>query len=660
MTASSADPRNIVAGWEIPTATYSDQPYIVKTDEGAWLCCVTTGAGHEGEPGQVVTTMRSTDCGRSWSQPLPVEPPGSPEASYAVMLKASSGRVYIFYNHNTDNIRETPADPCEWFPDGICRRVDSLGYFVFKYSDDDGRTWSAQRYPIPVREMDIDRRNPFGGRIRYFWNVGKPFVHAGNAFVSLHKVGGFGEGFFTRSEGVLLKSANLLTERDPKKIAWETLPDGEFGLRTPPGGGPIAEEQSYVVLSDGSFYVTYRTIDGYPVEAYSRDGGHTWTLPQYRRYANGRPMKHPRAADFVWRCENGKYLYWFHNHGGRFIGGHPRRRTIAYEDRNPVWLCGGIETDSPDGKLLLWSQPEIVLYDDDPFIRISYPDLVEEDGRVFLTETQKDKARVHEIDPTLLEGLWGQVDEVIARPVVRAEAILDFNAGDCFVGNRATRNDCAATSASRDASDTLVLSLPQPGRPLPASVELPPLPLFLQRDNTRADHGTKDLRAGFSLDLWVRLDALDAGQALLDNRTEDGIGFCLQTNGRSTVEIILNDGRTENRWDCDPGMLEAGKPHHLVVIIDGGPKIILFVVDGILCDGGDFRQFGWGRFSPNLRGVSRFTHRAAVDLEAKEVLRIGPSLRGEIRALRVYYRALRTSEAIGNTRAIMAAMERYP
>jgi len=627
------DPRNIGTGWEIPTATYSDQPYIVKTDDGAWLCCVTTGAGHEGEPGQVVTTMRSTDCGRSWSQPVPVEPPGSPEASYAVMLKVPSGRIYIFYNHNTDNIREIPADPCEWFPDGICRRVDSLGYFVFKYSDDGGRTWSAQRYPIPVREMDIDRRNPFGSKFRYFWNVGKPFVHAGNAFVSLHKVGGFGEGFFTRSEGVLLKSANLLTERDPEKIVWETLPDGDFGLRTPPGGGPIAEEQSYVVLSDSSFYVTYRTIDGYPVEATSRDGGGTWSEPQYRRYANGRLMKHPRAANFVWKCENGKYLYWFHNHGGRFIGEHPRRRTIAYEDRNPVWLCGGIETDSPDGKLLRWSQPEIVLYDDDPIIRMSYPDLVEEDGRVFLTETQKDKARVHEIDPALLDGLWAQVE-------VGVETLAGMP----------HEHEIDRLKPRFRETDGAILTLTGTDHPLPASAELPPLPPFVQRDNARADYGTKDLRAGFSLDLWVRFDALDAGQVILDNRTEEGIGFCLQTTSRRTVEIILNDGRTENRWDCDPGMLEAGKLHHLVVIVDGGPKIITFITDGVLNDGGDFRQFGWGRFSPNLRGVSRFTHRGAIAPEANETLRIGPSLRGEIRALRVYYRALRTSEAIGNYR----------
>ena len=36
---------------------------------------------------------------------------------------------------------------------------------------------------------------------------------------------------------------------------------------------------------------------------------------------------------------------------------------------------------------------EIALYDDDPFIRMSYPDLIEEDGELYLFETQKDKAR---------------------------------------------------------------------------------------------------------------------------------------------------------------------------------------------------------------------------------------------------------------------------
>ena len=42
-------------------------------------------------------------------------------------------------------------------------RVDSQGYFVFKYSDDHGMTWSSKRYNVPVREMAIDRENPYGG-----------------------------------------------------------------------------------------------------------------------------------------------------------------------------------------------------------------------------------------------------------------------------------------------------------------------------------------------------------------------------------------------------------------------------------------------------------------------------------------------------------------
>ena len=601
------DWRSIRNGREIPTETYSDQPYVIKTDDGAWLVAVTTGSGREGQAGQHIVTMRSTDQAQTWSDRVAVEPPSGPEASYAVLLKVpqgypNAGRIYIFYNHNTDNVRQVIADTSA-YPDGFCRRVDSLGHFVFKFSDDHGRSWSHERYDIPLRTMAIDRENPYRGTLKFFWNVGKPFTHEDAAYVPLHKVGGFGEGFFTRSEGVLLKSTNLMSEHDPTHVTWETLPDGDIGLRTPPGGGPIAEEQSFVVLSDGSFYVVYRSVDGHPVEAYSRDGGHTWSTPHYRRYADGRLMKHPRAANFVWKCENGKYLYWFHNHGGRFIREHPRRPTIAYEDRNPAWLCGGVEVDSPEGKIILWSQPEIVLYDDDPYIRMSYPDLIEDEGRLFITETQKDKARVHEIDRTLVEALWGQFD----RP--------------------------------RIAANGLLLALPDQGQPMPTSIIMTELPTFLERDSNRADYGTRDLRGGFTIELWLQLDSMDPNQIVLDNRTASGQGFCLCTTPRGTLQIVLNDGRTESRWECDPGMLRVAKAHHIVVIVDGGPKIISFVIDGKLNDGGDFRQFGWGRYNPNLRGI-----------HGSDTLRIGPHLKGQVLAMRLYARALLVSEAVGNYR----------
>lgn len=586
------DRRNIHTGREIPSETYADQPYVVRADDGAWLCLLTTGPGREGTKGQHIVSLRSEDQGRTWSKPIDVEPADGPEASYAVPLKVPGGRIYAFYNHNTDNLRRVKGDDPP-YKDGWCTRVDTQGYFVFKYTDDHGRTWSPKRYPIPVREFEIDRANPYRGQLRFFWNVGKPFTQAGAAYVPLHKVGGFGRNFITRSEGVLLRSPNILTESEPEKITWETLPDGAIGLRSPPGGGPIAEEQSFCVLSDGSFYCVYRTTDGHPACSYSRNGGHTWSTPQYARYADGRLIKHSRAANFAWKCANGKYLYWFHNHGGR-----------SYDDRNPAWLCGGVEADTPQGRVIQWSQPEIVLYDDDTHVRMSYPDLIEGDGRFFLTETQKETARVHPLDRSLLEGLWNQFD-----------------------------NHTVAT-------DGLLLDLPGQGDSMPASVPMPRLPSFLTTGMGRADHRTTDLRNGLAIDLWVTFATISPGQILLDSRNDNGQGLCLQTTSRGTAEIILNDGRSESRWDCDPGLLQTGRRHHIVVNIDGGPKIITFIVDGSLCDGGEARQFGWGRFSPNLR-----------DVDGGRMLRVGPGLDGRIHGLRIYNRCLCTSEAVGNYRA---------
>lgn len=596
--AEIPDWRNIANGSVMLKDGYSDQPYVVKTDDGAWLAVTTTGTGVEGAGGQHVISQRSVDLGKTWSPPVDIEPANGPEASYAVLLKSPYGRVYVFYDHNTDNLRQVIADKPA-YPDGFCPRVDSLGHFVFKYSDDGGRTWSPRRYEVPMREFQIDRRNPYRGKVKFFWNVGRAFTSGGAGFVPMHKVGGFGEGFFTSSEGALLRSDNILTERDPEKLRWQTLPDGDVGIRAPAGGGPIAEEESFSVLSDGSLFCVFRTIAGRPACTYSRDGGHTWDPSQFMRYDDGRMIKHPRAANFVWRCENGRYLYWFHNHGGRFIGENPKRRTMSYEDRNPAWLAGGVEGDSPKGKIIRWSQPEIGLYDDDPIIRMSYPDLIEDRGKYFITETQKNVARVHEIDSGLLEGMWAELGAA-SKAAVRNGLLLAWEAGKS-----------------------------------PASVAAPPLPVFVQRSRRR-DYGADDMRAGFSLDLWVRSSEATPGQILVDNRTPDGRGFALRLGPEGTVEIVLNDGRTENRWSSDTDTARTGAPRHIAVIVDGGPKIVSFVVDGRFCDGGEARQFGWGRFSPNLRSAN-----------GSETLRIGAG----VAALRIYGRALRTAEAIANYRA---------
>ncbi len=640
--ATRRDLRLIDHGRLIPAHSYCDQPYIVRANDGAWVCILTTGVGDEGDPGQVVVSQRSTDHGATWEPPMLLEPSDGPEASYAVLLKTPGGRIYAFYNHNTDNLREVRRED-----GGVYARVDSLGYHVFKYSDDHGRTWSARRCEVPIRAFAIDRENVHGGAVRFFWNVGRPIItRDGAMLLPHHKIGAFGAGFMSRSEGIFLRSPNILTETDPAKIVWETLPDGETGLRPPapdnhqPIPGRIAEEHSIVELSDGSLYTVYRTIGGYPAFAYSRDGGRSWTPPAFARYdPRGRFIKHPRAANFVWKTQTpaNRYLYWFHNHGGIVKTTDPLwREGGAYQDRNPAWICSGREVDSPDGagKTIVWSEPEILLYDDNVMTRISYPDLVEENGCFWVTETQKTIARVHEIEPRLLDLLFRQHE--LREPVADASLLLDEA--------KCTGNALSDTNAQGGCTTTA------------REIAMPVLPVFRGRFN---GDGLPSIasRLGFTFEFTLRIpspplppppplssDISSANEngpsiVLLDTLTPNGEGLRITlattatVSGKRELVVELGDPRQRSLVRSDP---IAPGTHHVSVIVDGGPCIVMFVVDGHLHDGGDARQFGWGRFNPSLVQCNGAPH-----------MRVSPLLT----RLKIYARALYVSEAVGQARA---------
>ena len=387
---------DITTGHEIPSEGYCDQPYVVKLTDGTWLCTMTTGKGHEGNKGQHIVSCRSSDRGKTWEALVDIEPADGPEASWAMPYLTTYGRVYVFYTYNAKNMREVIASNAY-----SRRRVDTLGEYAIKYSDDGGKTWSRQRWFIPVRETNIDRGNPYQGKVRFFWGVGKPIRHKGAMYLGFSKVGKFGKGFIEVSESWFLRCANIDTERDPAKLQWLMLPEGEDGLKSPKG--PIAEEVNLTSLSDGTLFCTYRTVAGHPCHAYSRDDGKTWTAPAFMTYGpGGKLVDHPRAANFVRKLTEGPYagrfIYWFHNHGGK-----------GYKGRNPAYLLRGTEIDGPDGKVIQWGKPVAVLYDRNPKVGISYPDFIWDDG-LYITETQKTIARVHRVPDELLRNLWEEVN----------------------------------------------------------------------------------------------------------------------------------------------------------------------------------------------------------------------------------------------------------
>ena len=127
-------------------------------------------------------------------------------------------------------------------------------------------------------------------------------------------------------------------------------------------------------------------------------------------------MKNPRACPRIWKCNNGKYLFWYHNHGG-----------WNFNDRNPAWISGGIEKD---GKII-WSQPEILFYEEDPSVRMSYPDLIEAEGRYWITETNKEHGRCHPVPASFMETLWSQFE---LAAIEKEELIYDLSGKNLDAG----------------------------------------------------------------------------------------------------------------------------------------------------------------------------------------------------------------------------------
>jgi hypothetical protein len=569
----------------IPSKGYCDQPYAVINKNGEWVVVMTTGWGHEGEPGQHVVSSVSKDRGKTWTPLFDIEPETGPEASWVTPLIVPSGRIYAFYTYNADNMRTVLNSKGE-----PIKRVDTMGKMMMKFSDDGGYSWSEKRYEVPVRNFEIDNNNIYKGKMQFFWTVAIPIIHKNAVYLPLAKVGNFGEGFMESGSGAIVKSSNILTETDPEKLIWETLPDGNKGLLPPEG--LVADEHNIVSLSDGSLYCVYRTNMGHNVQAYSTDDGRTWTEPEWATYTpGGKIMKQPRCFNKVYKFKNGKYALFFHNNSTRHYSSHP------IGNRNPTWLAGGIEKD---GKIY-WSQPEIFLYDVDYSKGISYPDWIEDKGEYFFTETQKTTARIHKIPSEYLEMLWSQAEN-----------------------NELSKNGLALELKGKACAPGQIFSMPALGR------------LFSGQ--------------GFSLEFGLIPGKMKDDQVILDTRRGKTVGYGSDAkyagNGirisllkTGAIEVLMDDGRSALHWATSPGTFKQGTDYHLVFNIDGEAKMLTLLINGDLWDGGE-RAFGYARFNPFM-----------YDVNGAESVSFSGSFKGEVKLFRVYNRCLYTSEAIGNFRS---------
>ena len=565
------DSRFINNGIEIPTAGgYADQPSIVILSDGTFVCATTTGCGEEGAKGQYVSVMRSQDGGQTWSEGTLVEDPEW-ESAYAVLVSDRFDRIYCLYNYNLDHYKISEFE---------CHRLDMGGTYCMRYSDDKGLSWS-ERIIVDVGVTDLDTQYPYfpkdgnGKQYRFMWNVARPFIDGDDLYIMVGKpfLGVRDLYNFETSRGVLLVARGIV--KDPH-TPFVTLPEGAKELMPSPGDR-ITEEHCCVKLSDGTLFVTSRTEKGYPLVFVSHDDGKNFTDGFIPKHVGGLPVKQPRAANFLWKLKSGKYLYWFHNVG-----------NMGYDFRNPAWCCPAFETDTENGKELIYGQPEILFYHTGDRLSISYPDLIEYEGKLLITETQKQIARIHVVGEKLQNALLNQ-DTVCARLEGISMADLKLQGVPMQKYSKVNHSDRAEwKEILQNSGTTWVFE-----------------GTFERGDSVISAYNKQ--RGGFKVEV-----------------TADGTLCCFAAGEAAnfTVESSINV--------CD------GKKHHIAWIMDTAACISYLVIDGILDNGGNVSECGW-RFIPHQLSFIR----AVEDVSFGE----------NISDVRLIPNAILTTDAIGDWRA---------
>ena len=532
-----------------PKGGYADQPSVVALTDGTLLCCVTTGAPIEGARGTYLALLRSTDNGKSWSEPFFVEDVEW-ESSYGILITDKNERLYCFYDHNLDHYIDIE---CGW------HRVDMGGHFCMRYSDDGGFTWSERRL-IDIRFTDIDKSYPFifvnGKQYRWFWNMARPFFNGDDFYLTMARpyMPGFIMGVDMSPKyaverpvkktgtirGVLLRSKGLAKNPD---AAFETLPEGDMELMPLPGDN-VTEEQCCVRLSDGTLFVISRTTSGHPACFISRDDGNTFTPAFIPTHIGGMPIKHPRAANLLWKTESGEYLYWFHNAG-----------SGNYDNRNPAWICPCYEADTPEGKTLEFGQPEILFYHPSPEMTFSYPDLVMVDGHYAISETQKQIARLH-IMP------------------------------DDFMKKVLNQNKLSARLEGVSKEDLI-------------STGMPKQTYIVQNKNDLEDWGEVVLNGGTS---FVFEGSFRENDELLSATDANGNGFSVKIDADGKISCYAGSSIANFTLTSSVNVAD-GKKHHFVWINDASARVSYLVIDGIFDNGGEEKICGWRHIPSQINKI---------------------------------------------------------
>jgi hypothetical protein len=316
---------------------------------GDLLVFLATGQWHYGQrsythdtqpPHTEVVMYRSTDKGRTWSEPQIIAraPFGSHGAApfRPIHGPGSPNRLYIFATEPT-------LDPAE-----LDSESNTLG---IRYSDDHGHTWSDVSLVYPTNAPD-------------FLGIAamKPVETPEGTWLW----GAHTEAHHRRVPGELgeLVTLQFVLRSDDFGASWTIHPcPAPAGGLPPPlfWKEPRCEEANLVVLPSGRAAAALRTIEGHVWWSESADDGRNW------HPGRSTGLRHPCAPAPVYRLADGRLLILTHNTS-------KDSRTSWFQGRHRLW----ISLSEDEGAT--WGEPHYLATTTTPDRPngTSYPDMVED------------------------------------------------------------------------------------------------------------------------------------------------------------------------------------------------------------------------------------------------------------------------------------------
>lgn len=286
----------------------------IKTPNGDYLLMFAAGAAHYAFRRDKVNDMvayRSSDRGATWTGPKMPWSISYNQHGFVPLIPRGSRRIYAFGTQPRPDVFDFAENA-------------AIGY---RYSDDDGHTWSAVTL--------IEPRNDPGFRGMFVMRMCE--TGEGTWLLAPHVAR------WTPPPLVTWLYAMRGTERGKN---WELLPHARPGGWTEPSHRRM-EEGRPLSLGGARALMMARTSEGHLWTLRSEDDGRHWSAPEPT------PLIHPSAPPMLFPLSDGRTLAAFHHN--RYSGVAHTTSGHVGEDRSELW----VSLSSDGGRR--WSEPRFVL-----------------------------------------------------------------------------------------------------------------------------------------------------------------------------------------------------------------------------------------------------------------------------------------------------------